>query len=179
MAEEVLRAEIRRLDGKEKAQSKKVQLKQAYAERARVKRDLKRIEKTRTEEEHAIAALQKIQAEKKHAETGLQILWYVERHQPAKSTTIAQAFNVSAETLEGYVKTLGLVQDSNGNIFANRERMAEITVTSKLEAWERERKEVMKSLGVLAAQYPGLTRDELKAVYKLSLIHISEPTRPY
>ncbi|MBN1762243.1 MAG: hypothetical protein JW878_04090 [Methanomicrobia archaeon] len=166
MAEEVLKAEIRRLEGEEKAHAKKVRLKQAYAERARAKRDLKRMEKTQAEEEHAIAVLQKIQAEKKHAETGLLILRYVERHQPVESATIAQTFSVPPETLEEYITSLGLVNDSNGNIFANKERMTEITVTRKFEAWEQERKGVMERLKVIAERYPGLTRDELKEVYK-------------
>ena len=167
MADEILRAEVSRLANEEKAQEKKVRLKQAYVERARVKRDSKRIKKAETEEEHARAILQEIQAEKKHAETGLLILRYVERHQPVESATIAQTFNVPPETLEEYITSLGLVRDNDGKIFADRARMAEITVTREFEAWEQERKGVMKRLITIAERYPGLTRDELKEVYKV------------
>jgi hypothetical protein len=166
MADEILRAEVSRLANEEKAQEKRVRLKQAYLERARVKRDSKRIKKAEAEEEHALAVLRKIQAEKKHAETGLLILRYVERHQPVESATIAQTFNVPPETLEGYIASLGLVRDNDGKIFTDRERMTEITVTRKFEAWEQERKGVMERLRAIAERYPGLTRDELKEVYK-------------
>ena len=166
MAEEILRAEVSRLANEERAQEKKVLLKQAYAERARVKRDSKRIKKAEAEEEHALAVLRMIQAEKKHAETGLLILRYVERHQPIESATLAQTFNVPLETLEEYITSLGLVKDNDGTIFTDRERMTEITVTRKFETWEQERKDVMGRLRAIAERYPGLTRDELKEVYK-------------
>ncbi|HUV01972.1 MAG TPA: hypothetical protein VMW67_00745 [Desulfobacteria bacterium] len=79
---------------------------------------------------------------------------------------MAQTFNVSPETLEEYITSLGLVKDNDGKIFTDRERMTEITVTRKFEAWEQERKGVMERLRTIAERYPGLTRDELKEVYK-------------
>lgn len=166
MAEEVLRATIKRLESEEKAQEKKLQLKHAYAERARIKSDSKRIMRTEAEEEQAMAVLQQIRVEKNRAETGLLILRYVDRHQPVASATVAEAFNVSVDTLEEHIKALGLVTDNDGNVFRDSERMREITVTRQFEAWEQERKGIIGRLRVIAEHYPGLTRDELTAIYK-------------
>lgn len=165
MAEGVLQAEVRRLEIAEQKQEKKARLKKAYAERARVKQDAKRLERAQAEEEQAIAVLRKIKADKTHAETGLKILRYVERNQPADLTAVAKALDIPPETVEEHIEGLDLTKDNDGNIFADDDRMVTIQLTRRLEAWEQERKDVVKRWIAIAEQHPGLTREELKGVY--------------